>query len=212
MTPERYRQIGDIYHDALEVDREERAAFLDHACAGDEALRREVESLIASHEQSLDFIAAPALAVAAGLLAGRDSLVGQMVAHYRVLSLVGEGGMGEVYLAEDTRLGRRVALKLLAAAFTNDADRMRRFMQEARAASALNHPNILTVHEIGRVNGLDFIATEFIEGETLRPSMAKHRLRLSQVHSTAETRSRRLISHQVRGSTRPYGGHRTAAP
>ena len=106
--------------------------------------------------------------------------MGQTLAHYRVLSLVGEGGMGEVYLAEDTRLGRRVALKLLSAAFTNDDDRMRRFMQEARAASALNHPNILTVHEIGRVNGVDFIATEFIEGETLRPSMAKRRLRLAQ--------------------------------
>jgi len=180
MTPERYRQIGEIYHAALEVEGEERAAFLERACANDIELRREVESLIASHEQAANFIATPALAVAAGLIVQRDSLVGQTVAHYRVLSLVGEGGMGEVYLAEDTRLGRRVALKLLSAAFTNDADRMRRFMQEARAASALNHPNILTVHEIGRVNGVDFIATEFIEGETLRPSMAKRRLRLSQ--------------------------------
>ncbi|MEP6820080.1 MAG: protein kinase [bacterium] len=180
MTPERYQQIGEIYHAVLAVDPEERAAFLDRACAGDEALRREVESLIASHEQASNFIATPALAVAAGLLAGRDSLVGQTIAHYRVISLVGEGGMGEVYLAEDTRLGRRVALKLLSSAFTNDADRMRRFMQEARAASALNHPNILTVHEIGRTDGIDFIATEFIEGETLRPSMAKRQLRLTQ--------------------------------
>ena len=167
------------------MTREERAAFLDRACAGDEELRREVESLIASHEQASNFIATPALAVAAGLLARRDSLVGQTVAHYRVLSLVGEGGMGEVYLAEDTRLGRRVALKLLSAAFTNDDDRMRRFMQEARAASALNHPNILTVHEIGRANGVDFIATEFIEGETLRPSMAKRRLKLTQALDVA---------------------------
>ena len=93
--------------------------------------------------------------------------------------------MGEVYLAEDTRLGRRVALKLLSPAFTSDADRMRRFMQEARAASALNHPNILTVHEIGRANGFDFIATEFIEGETLRPSMAQRRLNLTQALDVA---------------------------
>jgi serine/threonine protein kinase/Tol biopolymer transport system component len=180
MTPERHQQIGELYHDALERDADVRAAFLDRACAGDEALRREVESLIASHEQASNFIARPALAVAAGLVVRRDSLVGQTVAHYRVLSLVGEGGMGEVYLAEDTRLGRRVALKLLAAAFTNDKDRMWRFMQEARVASALNHPNILTVHEIGRADGVDFIATEFIEGETLRPAMAKRQLKLTQ--------------------------------
>jgi serine/threonine protein kinase/WD40 repeat protein len=185
MTPERYRQIGEIYHAVLEVDREDRRAFLDRSCAGDDVLRREVESLIASHEQASDFIATPALAVAAGLLAQRDSLVGQRVANFNVLSLIGEGGMGEVYLAEDMRLGRRVALKLLSAAFTNDADRMRRFMQEARAASALNHPNILTVHEIGRVNDIDFIATEFIEGETLRPSMAKRRLTLTQALDVA---------------------------
>ncbi len=184
MTPERYQQIGDIYHAVLDVTAEERTAFLDRACAGDEELRSEVESLIASHEQASNFIASPALAVAAGLLAQRDSLVGQMVAHYRVLSLVGEGGMGEVYLAEDTRLGRQVALKLLSAAFTNDEGRMRRFMQEARAASALNHPNILTVHEIGRAKGVDFIATEFIEGETLRPSM-KRRLKLPQALDVA---------------------------
>jgi serine/threonine protein kinase/Tol biopolymer transport system component len=185
MTPERYRQIGEIYHAVLEVDGEKRGAFLDRTCAGDEVLRSEVESLIASHEQASDFIATPALAVAAGMLSRRDSLVGQKIANFHVLSLIGEGGMGEVYLAEDTRLGRRVALKLLSPAFTSDADRMRRFTQEARAASALNHPNILTVHEIGRANGFDFIATEFIEGETLRTSMAQRRLRLTQALDVA---------------------------
>ena len=185
MTPERYELVGKLYHASLKLAADKRAAFLEEACAGDEELRREVESLIASHEQASNFIATPALAVAAGLLAPRESLVGQTVAHYRVLSLLGEGGMGEVYLAEDTRLGRRVALKLLSAAFTHDEDRMRRFMQEARAASALNHPNILTVHEIGRVDGVDFIATEFIEGETLRPSMAKRRLKLTQALDVA---------------------------
>ena len=180
MTPERHRQIGEIYHAVLEVAPEERAALLERSCAGDELLKREVESLIASHEQSSDFIAIPALAVAAGLITRRDSLLGQTVANFHVLSLIGEGGMGEVYLAEDTRLGRRVALKLLSPAFTSDADRMRRFTQEARAASALNHPNILTVHDIGRANGFDFIATEFIEGETLRPLMGQRRLLLTE--------------------------------
>ncbi len=180
MTPERYRKIGELYHAALEVKPDVRGDFLDRECAGDEALRSEVESLIASHEHApSDFIARPALAVAAGMIVQTESLVGQTLGHYRVLSLVGEGGMGQVYLAEDMQLGRRVALKLLSAAFTNDEPRMRRFTQEARAASALNHPNILTVHEIGNANGIDFIATEFIEGETLRPSIAKRRLKLS---------------------------------
>src|ERR1051326_4744570 len=91
-----------------------------------------------------------------------------IIAHYRIISKIGAGGMGEVYLAEDTKLGRKVALKLLPAEFTQDADRVRRFMQEAKAASALNHPNIITIYETGEVDGSYFIATEFIEGETLR--------------------------------------------
>ncbi|MBA3354700.1 MAG: serine/threonine protein kinase, partial [Pyrinomonadaceae bacterium] len=187
MTPERYRQIGELYHAAIELDAQERAAFLARACAGDEEMRREVESLVASHEEAADFIAEPALAVAAELLAEGEggALTGRAVSHYKILSLIGAGGMGQVYLAEDTQLGRRVALKLLRAAFTNNDDRMRRFKQEARAASALNHPNILTVHEIGRADGVDFITTEFIEGETLRASLAKGRVRFAQALDVA---------------------------
>ncbi|MCM3871629.1 MAG: protein kinase, partial [Pyrinomonadaceae bacterium] len=170
MTPERYRQIGELYHAALEVDIEERAAFLDRACAGDDEMRREVESLINSHEEAADFIAKPALAVAAGLFADSqaNALIGKSVSRYRILSLIGAGGMGQVYLAEDTELGRRVALKLLPEHFTSDSERVRRFRQEARAASALNHPNIITIHEIGKAGERHYIATEYIEGETLR--------------------------------------------
>src|SRR2546421_10510379 len=101
------------------------------------------------------------------------------IAHYRILSRLGAGGMGEVYLAEDTRLKRKVALKLLPAQLTSDADRVRRFEQEAQAASALNHPNIITIYEIGQADGLHFIATEFIEGETLRQRLSAERLKLS---------------------------------
>jgi Tol biopolymer transport system component/serine/threonine protein kinase len=169
MTPERYEQIGELYHAALDIEASERAAFLERECGGDENLRREVESLIESHEQSENFIATPALSVAAEMLAQESgSLKGQMVARYRVLSQIGAGGMGRVYLAEDEALGRQVALKLLPEHFTHDKNQVRRFRQEARAASALNHPNILTVYEVGQMDGMEFIATEYVEGETLR--------------------------------------------
>ena len=170
MKPERWRQIESLYYTALERDAIEREAFLAEACAGDEELRREVESLLAVHEQSESFLAIPALEVAAQALAEDQgqTMSGRMINHYRVLSLLGAGGMGEVYLAEDTRLGRKVALKLLPPKYTQDRDRAHRFQQEARAASALNHPNILTIYEIGEFEGGHFIATEFIEGETLR--------------------------------------------
>jgi eukaryotic-like serine/threonine-protein kinase len=175
MTPERYRQIGELYHAALEADAAERAALLERACSGDEELRREVESLINSHEQAADFIAEPALAVASELLAESEAaaLTGRTIARYRVLSLIGTGGMGQVYLAEDTELVRRVALKFLPEYFTHNKDQVQRFRQEARAASALNHPNILTVYEVGQVDDTEFIATEYVEGETLRARLSR---------------------------------------
>jgi serine/threonine protein kinase/Tol biopolymer transport system component len=179
MTPERYRQVGELYHAALSVKTEERVAFLDRVCEGDEDLRREVESLIESHTQAADFIAEPALADVAQVLAAGQSteLIGQRIARYRVVSLIGAGGMGRVYLAQDTVLGRRVALKLLPEHLTHDKIQVQRFRQEARAASALNHPNILTVHEIGQVDGAEFIATEYVEGETLRARLTRTSLK-----------------------------------
>src|SRR5262245_31229384 len=180
MESERWRKIESLYYAALERDATELAAFLVEACAGDDELRREVESLLAFHEQAEGFIAEPALEIAAQLIAedqGR-TMSGQLISHYQVLSLLGAGGMGEVYLAEDTRLGRKVALKLLPQRFTQDRERALRFQQEARAASALNHPNILTIYEIGEFEGGHFIATEFIDGQTLRTLMsARVRLR-----------------------------------
>ena len=167
MTAERWQQVKRIFHDACERAPEERVAFLDAACDGDAELRREIESLLAVNERAGDFLQQPALDLP---LAGAEAEIeaGRLIDHYRVERRIGAGGMGEVYLADDTRLGRRVALKLLPADFTRDAERVRRFEQEARAASALNHPNILTIYEIGRVAETHFIATEFIDGETLR--------------------------------------------
>ena len=144
--------------------------FISQACSGDDDLRSEVESLIASHEESGSFIDQPAFEAAASLLADEKAELkpGQIIASYEVISFISRGGMGEVYLAEDKRLGRKVALKLLPASFTTDDDRLRRFEQEARAASALNHPNIITIYEIRQAAGSHVIATEFVEGETLR--------------------------------------------
>ncbi len=174
MTPERWQHIKSLLHSALARDPAQRESFLAAACANDEALRQDVESLISAHEQAGHFIEAPAFELMADSLDHKtDSMVGRSLGHYRVISLLGAGGMGQVYLAEDTRLGRKIALKILTTHFTRDSDRLRRFQQEARAASALNHPNILTIHEIGEIDSLHFMVTEFIEGETLRGRMAK---------------------------------------
>ncbi len=157
MTPERWAQIERLYQAAVEREPESRAAFLDEACMGDEELRREVASLLAYDDQVGSFIEAPVFEVAATELVSLSGAQTPPIATparigaYQLLSALGHGGMGEVHLALDTRLGRKVAVKLLPARFTTDADRVRRFAQEARAASALNHPNIITIHEIGEV-------------------------------------------------------------
>jgi serine/threonine protein kinase/Tfp pilus assembly protein PilF len=181
MKAERWQQINDLFQSAAERVPEERAAFLDEACRGDEGLCREVESLIASYERAENFIESPAFEVAPELLTNEDragALVGESIDHYRIESLIGIGGMGEVYLARDELLGRKVALKFLPEHLTAEATQLSRFKSEARAASALNHPNILTVYEIGADGTRQFIATEFIEGITLRASLAGGRMSL----------------------------------
>ncbi len=177
MNKERWQLIERIYHAALEREGDARAAFLDEACERDEELRSEVEALIAEDGQAGSFIESPALEIAAKQMAGDSfsqvsSSVPERIGPYKLLAQLGRGGMGEVHLALDTRLNRKVAIKLLPDEYTTDPLRVRRFEQEARAASALNHPNILTIHEIGQNDSLHFIATEFIEGETLRQRMA----------------------------------------
>jgi serine/threonine-protein kinase len=170
MNPERWRQVDHLFQAALERNVAERAVFLAEACAGDAALRREVESLLAAREQAGSFIQSPAIEVAADLMADEqaESLLGREMSHYRIISLLGAGGMGEVYLAQDTKLGRKVALKLLPNEFGADRERLLRFEREARAASALNHPHVATIYEIGEADGAHFIAMEYVEGQTLR--------------------------------------------
>jgi serine/threonine protein kinase/tetratricopeptide (TPR) repeat protein len=177
INPERYRQIDELFHSALDVAPADRPAFVRSVCNGDESLRQEVEALLASAKEEWRLMDEPVPEIANLFfpVPPQELTVGERLGHYNILSLLGTGGMGQVYLAEDSRLGRKIALKLLPRDFTKNELRLRRFQHEARAASSLNHPNILTIHEIGLVDDRHFIATEFIDGETLR-----HRMNRSQ--------------------------------
>jgi serine/threonine-protein kinase len=170
MSPERWQQIERLYHDALELAPEHRLAFLDRACAGDEELRREIVSLLASHEQAGSFIDKLPDDVAAGMLAEEQahSVIGRTLGHYRMLSLLGAGGMGEVYRARDLRLDRDVAVKILPEHLAGNPEALRRFEREAKAVAALSHPNILAIHDFGAEQGVSYAVTELPEGATLR--------------------------------------------
>jgi eukaryotic-like serine/threonine-protein kinase len=165
-----------LCHAALARPPSERAAFLADACADDE-LRREAESLLASPESSAAFLERP--------IGGSASLVGRQLGAYRLEALIGAGGMGEVYRAIDTRLGRQVAVKILPAAWAEDPHRRTRFEREARAVAALNHPNICTLHDVGHDQGIDFLVMEFVEGESLATRLAKGPLPLDQALAVA---------------------------
>src|SRR4051812_47839378 len=178
MNAERWQQVNDLFHSAVQRAPEERAAFLAEACHGDKGLCREVESLLAAYDRAESFIEAPAFEIAPELLTSdiTSASIGKLIGHYRIESLIGVGGMGEVYLARDERLGRKAALKLLPNSLTIDDAQLSRFKNEARSASALNHPNILTVYEIGAEADRQFIAMEFIEGVTLRARITRGRI------------------------------------
>ena len=161
--------VKRIHQSALDIDPSERAAFVDESCGGDEALRREVESLLTYAAEAESFLERPAVDIAPTPPGESHEamLVGRTISHYQVLSLLGAGGMGEVYLARDPRLDRTVALKILPGELAADADRMQRFTREAKAASALNHPNVATIYDVGESDGISFIVMEHVEGETL---------------------------------------------
>jgi serine/threonine-protein kinase len=173
MTPDRIRQIEDLYAQASALARELRDDFLARACAGDEPLRREVEILLALEGEAEYFMETPAFRQQMDSLASdwdmaTSDLTGRRVGRYRIQEMIGAGGMGVVYRALDTRLGRDVALKVLPPGLTADQERRMRFIREAKAASALNHPGIITIYDIDKADGIEFIAMEYIAGRTLQ--------------------------------------------
>ena len=187
MTPAQLQTIEEIFYAALDQEPDDVARFLDTACEGDELLRRKVEALLASRQRVGSFIETSAVGIATRIIENgqADLLVGQTFGHYKISKRIGSGGMGEVYLATDVTAGRKAALKLLPMRFTGDAERLKRFQQEAHAVVALNHPNILTVYEIGEDHSTHYIASELIEGETLRQRLTRGRIEVGEAVDVA---------------------------
>src|SRR6266436_2641199 len=187
MTPSRLQTVEEIFHAALDQEPDQVARFLDSACGGDELLRCKVETLLASHQRADSFIESSSVGIATRIIENEqaDLLVGQTFGHYKISKRIGSGGMGEVYLATDMTAGRKAALKLLPMRFTGDANRLKRFQQEAHAVVALNHPNILTVYEIGEDHSTHYIASELIEGETLRQRLMRGRIEVGDAVDVA---------------------------
>lgn len=180
MNQERFKKVEEIYHSILKMPPEKRELFLRESCGGDEELRREIESLLSYENTFASIIDTPPESLAAEIFSESKNspVVGNQINQYKIISLLGKGGMGAVYLAFDSKLERKVAIKFLSDEFADNHGRLNRFFQEAKSASALNHPNILTVHEIGELNGTHFIVTEYIVGKTLKKHLADEILSL----------------------------------
>lgn len=184
MSDPHWEKVKDIFQTALEKRAgAERESYLDAACGDDENLRGDVAELLVSFEESDDFLdESPISELAETIVGRRESLAaGQQIGRYRIERKLGAGGIGEVFLARDTELERLVALKILSAEYSGNPDHVRRFLQEARAASALNHPNILTIYESGQLENVRFIAAEYVEGETLRERLRRKSADLNEI-------------------------------
>ena len=179
MTPERESVVEALCLEALTKDDGERTAFLDAACGGDAALRRAVESLLAGRSTASAFLEQAAWRDAAPLAAGTR------LGPYEIVGKIGEGGMGEVYKARDTRLDRAVAIKVLPSALAADPQRRARFEREAKAIAALNHPHICTLHDVGDHDGSLFLVMEHLDGESLPARLSQGRLPLDQALAIA---------------------------
>ena len=174
-----WKQIKEIFDAANHLRPEDRAEYLDRACAGSDDIRREVESLLSSYQKVDSFLERPVFVAPTEEI--RTLSKGHVIGHYKIVERIGAGGMGEVYLAEDTKLDRSVAIKALNKKYERNTDNIRRFVKEAKAASALNHPNILTIFEIGEIEGSHYIVSEYIEGRTLRDLMNTEKIELRKI-------------------------------
>jgi TolB-like protein/predicted Zn-dependent protease len=202
MTPARFQTIEQIYREALEQQPDQLGAFLDKACEGDAVLRHKVEALLSSRQRADGFIEDDsAVGLAARIIQNgeAEALVGRTIGHYKISESIGSVGMGEVYLATDIVAGRKAAVKLLPLRFTGDGERLKRFEREARAVVGLNHPNIVTVYEIGQENSIHYIASELIEGETLRDRLARGPVPLSEALDVAIQVASALAAAQQAG-------------
>src|SRR5262252_4566882 len=201
MNSEHSNRGDEIFQAALDLPPEQRSAYLNRACDGDAELRHEIESLLSAYEGSADFMERPAIEVDAAVLANQlaEAKAGESIGPYQILKPIGSGGMGEVYLAIDTRTDRKVALKLLPNDLSTNRDRVQRFQQEARAVLALNHPNIVTIYEIGELDGRHFIATEWIQGDTLRQRVAAKSISLTEALEIASQAASALAAAHEQG-------------
>jgi tetratricopeptide (TPR) repeat protein len=202
MTPERWRRIEDVFEQALEHAPDSRAAFLTAACAGDEPLRLEVEALIHAHEGAEATMPAVRIAVAPGDVATATMgalAAGSRLGRYEIGALIGAGGMGEVYHAHDPRLGRSVAIKIVRGRDSITPAQMARFEREARAVGALNHPNILTVFDVGTADGIPFVVSELLTGETLRERLRRRPLPIDEVIAIARQIASGLAAAHEKG-------------
>ena len=196
MTPERWQQITGMFHAALLRKPGQRGTFLQDACGADEALRAELEAMLAAHDNAGDPGSIPAVAVSEQMLRLQS---GSAVGRYRIDALIGAGGMGQVYRARDPRIERDVAIKVLPADYAADAERLRRFEQEAHASGALNHPNVLTLYDVGTADGRPYLVMELLDGETLRDCVGRGAMPAARACEIAAAIARGLAAAHARG-------------
>jgi serine/threonine protein kinase/Tfp pilus assembly protein PilF len=200
MADDNWQKVREVFDAALQQKPEERQSYINQVCSDDKTLLMEIESLFSSFDRAEDFMETPAVATVADIIEPETKTLesGKCFTHYELIKQIGTGGMGEVYLAQDKKLDRKVAVKILNERFSQDRASLRRFIREAKAASALNHPNILVIHEIGETDEAHYIVSEFIEGETLREVLIKSQMSLREVLDISIQIANALtIAHEV---------------
>jgi serine/threonine protein kinase len=209
MKDNNWQRVEEIFHEAIGMNAEERDAYLARSCAGGDSLRSEVESLLSAFDNHQEFLDKPVFSLGLKIMSGKSEeelLTGKLIGSYKILTLVGKGGMGQVYLAEDTKLGRKVALKFLSSKLTDDAWARRQLMKEAQAIARLDHPNICVVHGLEEHDGYSFMVMQYIKGETLAALISKKlldpgricRLAVQIVSALAEAQAHGIVHRDIK--------------